>query len=64
MNKCFLPTDEKIKWATELLKEYELQKAQNAGAFAFMGRMIDMPSILSAQHAVHIGDLARKKQKP
>ena len=53
MHKSFSPAEEKVKWATELLKEYEIQKAKNVGVFIFKGQMIDMPTIIQAQNVVN-----------
>uniref|UniRef100_A0A914WM41 Citramalyl-CoA lyase, mitochondrial n=1 Tax=Plectus sambesii TaxID=2011161 RepID=A0A914WM41_9BILA len=51
---CFLPSAERIDWATELIKEFEQHQRGGKGAFTFRGHMIDRPLLLQAKNVVEL----------
>jgi len=55
---AFTPNSERVKWATELLQEFQEQQLDGKGAFTFRGHMIDMPTVKQAQNVV---DIVRKQ---
>ena len=46
------PSDEKVEWAKELIKEFRMHEAQGKGAFTFRGSMIDAPLVKQAENIV------------
>ena len=52
MNEIFSPTPEEIEYAQQLIAVYETHQAQGTGAFAFQGKMVDMPMLRSAQYTL------------
>jgi citrate lyase beta subunit len=48
----FTPSDEQIAHAQRLIQAHDEQQAQGVGAFAFEGKMIDMPTIRAAQQVL------------
>jgi len=54
IQEAFKPSDDKIEWATELIKEFNEQQSEGKGAFVFRGQMIDRPLLLQAQNIVQI----------
>nr|CAB3248263.1 polypeptide N-acetylgalactosaminyltransferase-like 6 [Phallusia mammillata] len=47
VQECFSPSEEKVKWAEELLGAFE---KSTEGVFTFRGQMIDMPTVLQAKN--------------
>ena len=45
-----LNSAEKIEWAAELIREFELHSKSGKGAFTFKGQMIDMPLVKQANN--------------
>lgn len=60
IHRAFSPSLEEIDSAQQLLETYEKHQAQGTGAFAYQGKMIDMPMIRSAQKII---DLAKALQR-
>ncbi len=52
INQVFFPSPEEIKYAQELLEIHEKHQAEGTGAFAYKGKMVDMPMIRSAQKII------------
>ena len=48
----FTPNDEQIAYAQRLIQAHDEQQAHGIGAFAFDGKMIDMPTIRAARHVI------------
>lgn len=48
----FTPSDEQIAHARRLLQAHDEQQSRGVGAFAFEGKMIDMPAIRAAQQVL------------
>merc|ERR1712226_1568578 len=42
---AFIPSPDRVEWATELLEQHRLQQEEGRGAFTFRGAMIDMPTV-------------------
>jgi len=55
VHRAFMPSNEQVDWATQLLAEYEL--SENKGVFTFRGQMIDMPTILQAKNIKKLADM-------
>ena len=58
----FTPSDEQIARAQRLIQAHAEQQAQGVGAFAFDGKMIDMPAIRAAQQVLAKAQAAGKIQ--
>ncbi|CDW53033.1 citrate lyase beta [Trichuris trichiura] len=52
VQQAFVPSDEQVKWATELLEQFQKHEDLGKGAFTFRGEMIDMPLVLQAKQIV------------
>jgi citrate lyase beta subunit len=48
----FSPSDDEIDYAQRLLQAHDEQQKQGTGAFAFQGKMVDMPMVRAAQKIV------------
>lgn len=48
-NELFAPSPAEIDWALRLIAAFEAHQAQGAGAFAFEGKMVDMPILRAAR---------------
>jgi citrate lyase beta subunit len=48
-NTVFAPTPEEIDWAQRLTSAFEEHQSSGTGAFAWEGKMVDMPILRSAQ---------------
>lgn len=57
VQKAFSPSEEKIKWATDLIRQFELHQKEGRGAFTFQGAMIDKPLLLQAQNIINIAKI-------
>ncbi|TRY64099.1 hypothetical protein TCAL_12594 [Tigriopus californicus] len=53
---AFAPSQDRIEWATQLIKEFREHEANGHGAFTFRGSMIDMPLVKQAQNIVDMKD--------
>lgn len=51
-HKVFSPSDDEIDYAQRLLQAHDEQQKQGTGAFAFQGKMVDMPMVRAAQKIV------------
>lgn len=49
LNDVFSPTSQEIERAQKLLQAHQKHQSEGTGAFAFEGKMVDMPMIRSAQ---------------
>ncbi|MBI5714669.1 MAG: CoA ester lyase [Chloroflexi bacterium] len=52
INETFTPSKEEIDRAQKLLSAFNENQAKGAGAFAFEGKMVDMPVIRAAQNVL------------
>lgn len=52
MNDVFVPTPEEIDYAQRLIAANDQHQSEGTGAFAFEGKMVDMPMIRSAQKVI------------
>ena len=52
INETFTPSQEEIDRAQKLLNAFNENQAKGAGAFAFEGKMVDMPVIRAAQNVL------------
>ena len=62
IQSIFTPTDAQIANAQRLIQAHDAQQAQGVGAFAFDGKMIDMPTIRAAQQVLAKARAAGKIQ--
>ncbi len=60
IQSIFTPGDEQIAQARRLIQAHDEQQAQGVGAFAFEGKMIDMPAIRAAQQIIEKARAAGK----
>ena len=60
IQSIFTPSDEQIAHARRLIRAHDEQQAQGSGAFAFEGKMIDMPAIRAAQQVLDKAQAAGK----
>lgn len=60
VQKAFSPSEDKIKWARELIKEFQLHQKEGKGAFTFQGAMIDKPLLLQAENIIKISETLSK----
>jgi citrate lyase beta subunit len=60
IQSVFTPSDEQIARAQQLIQAHDAQQAQGIGAFAFEGKMIDMPAIRAAQQVLAKAQAAGK----
>lgn len=56
VQSAFSPSEEKIEWATNLIKEFREHEKAGKGAFTFRGHMIDMPLVKQANNIVQMKD--------
>ncbi len=59
IQEAFKPSNEKIEWAQELIKQFNEHQSEGKGAFVFRGQMIDKPLLLQAQNIVQFVDSLR-----
>jgi citrate lyase beta subunit len=62
IQSIFTPSDEQIAQAQRLIQAHAEQQARGIGAFAFEGKMIDMPAIRAAQQVLAKAQAAGKIQ--
>lgn len=56
VQKAFSPSNEKVKWAKDLIKEFEQHQKEGKGAFTFQGAMIDKPLLLQAENIIKLAE--------
>nr|CDJ87404.1 HpcH HpaI aldolase domain containing protein [Haemonchus contortus] len=54
VQKAFMPSAEKIEWATELVHAFSQHQSEGKGAFQFRGQMIDRPLLLQALNIIQL----------
>ena len=52
VQEAFSPSQERLEWAQELVREHREQQGQGRGAFTFRGAMIDMPTVRQAENVL------------
>jgi citrate lyase subunit beta-like protein len=57
---AYTPTDETIRFAEQLIAEYDKYQASGIGAFSYNGKMVDAPMIRNAQSILDKARLAGK----
>lgn len=50
VHEAFLPSSDRVEWATELIKGFREHEKSGKGAFTFRGSMIDMPLVKQAEN--------------
>lgn len=55
-NELFAPSPAEVDWALRLIAAFEAHQAQGAGAFAFEGKMVDMPILRAARNILARGE--------
>jgi citrate lyase beta subunit len=58
INEVFTPSAEEVARAQRLMQVFAEQQQQGAGAFAFEGKMVDMPIVRAAQRVLQRAGLA------
>ncbi|RMX51009.1 hypothetical protein pdam_00013926 [Pocillopora damicornis] len=61
VNKAFSPSEEKVKWARDLVNAFEEQERVGKGAINFHGNMIDMPTVQQARNVLRLAEATQKK---
>ncbi|CAH3198254.1 unnamed protein product, partial [Porites evermanni] len=56
VNKAFSPSEEKFKWASDVVTAFEEQEKQGKGAIDFHGYMIDMPTVQQARNVLRLAE--------
>lgn len=56
VNKAFSPSEEKLKWASDVVTAFEEQEKQGKGAIDFHGYMIDMPTVQQARNVLRLAE--------
>ncbi|KAK6052610.1 HpcH/HpaI aldolase/citrate lyase family protein [Cooperia oncophora] len=54
VQEAFMPSAEKVEWATELVHAFSQHQAEGKGAFQFRGQMIDRPLLLQALNIIQL----------
>ncbi len=54
----FMPTDDQIAFAQQLIEAHHLFQASGAGVFNYQGKMVDMPMIRAAEHVLRRAGLS------
>uniref|UniRef100_A0A7I4YXD7 Citramalyl-CoA lyase, mitochondrial n=1 Tax=Haemonchus contortus TaxID=6289 RepID=A0A7I4YXD7_HAECO len=54
VQEAFMPSAEKIEWATELVHAFSQHQSEGKGAFQFRGQMIDRPLLLQALNIIQL----------
>ncbi|KAJ1348693.1 hypothetical protein KIN20_004048 [Parelaphostrongylus tenuis] len=52
--EAFLPSADKVEWATELVHSFSQHQIEGKGAFQFRGQMIDRPLLLQAMNIIQL----------
>lgn len=53
IHKVFTPTEEEIRKAMKIVKEFKKNKEKGIGVFALDGKMVDAPVVVRAQHVLN-----------
>ena len=59
-NRIFAPSAQEVEWAQQLIAAFEVHQHSGAGAFAFEGKMVDMPILRSAQRLLERARAAQR----
>jgi len=51
------PTEEEIRKAVRIIKEFKKNKEAGIGVFAIDGKMIDAPVVARAQYVLEVADI-------
>ena len=62
IQKAFTPSEEKIEWASNLIKEFNKYQSEGKGTFVFEGQMIDRPLLLQAMNIVNIANAIKQNK--
>jgi citrate lyase subunit beta/citryl-CoA lyase len=62
VNEAFLPSEEEISKAEELLAAFESSRQEGRMAFTFNGEMVDVPHLKKARSIVERASLAKRSQ--
>ncbi|KAG4073737.1 hypothetical protein HA402_000961 [Bradysia odoriphaga] len=54
VQNCFIPSKDKVAWATQLLEEFAMFQSEGKGAFVFRNQMIDMPTVKQAKNILDV----------
>ena len=57
IHEVYTPTDEEIRKAYKIVKEFLLNKAAGIGVFAIDGKMIDAPVVARAQYILELANV-------
>ncbi len=57
INDVYMPTEEEIRKAVRIVKEFVKNKAQGIGVFAVDGKMVDAPVVTRAQHVLDVANI-------
>lgn len=52
IEKVYMPSDDEIEYATALIKTFQEHQSAGKSVFAFRGKMVDMPNIVSARQVL------------
>ncbi len=59
VQKAFAPSEEKMKWAEDLVTEFRQREESGKGAFNFRGSMIDMPLVKQAENIIRMKEFLK-----
>lgn len=54
VNTAYAPSQNTVKWATDMIEAFEEHQKSGQGAFVFDGKMIDMPLVLQARNIMQM----------
>merc|ERR1719361_1440294 len=60
VHQAVSPSQSKIEWATNLIKEFREHEKTGKGAFNFRGSMIDMPLVKQAENIITMNEKMKK----
>ncbi|CAI4222912.1 unnamed protein product [Auanema sp. JU1783] len=60
VNNAFMPSVERVEWATELVHAFSQHQQEGKGAFQFRGQMIDRPLLLQALNIIQLVERVSK----
>ncbi|XP_068679194.1 citramalyl-CoA lyase, mitochondrial-like isoform X3 [Montipora capricornis] len=61
VNDAFSPSEEKLKWASDLVNAFQLHEKEGKGAIDFHGYMIDMPTVQQARNVLRLAEATKRK---
>ena len=50
VQEAFSPSQKRLEWASQLIREFREHEKSGKGAFTFRGSMIDMPLVKQAEN--------------